>query len=193
MNYARIAIIALFILLLLGLVTFIVMWANSADKAARWEGNYKNKDSIFTELNLSVKELRTDFRLLVDSVNAKTGLKLRPKQVTNITEIHNHYVTKNDTFVIKINPLAGKFPINFDNGCMAYAGVFDLNDSTYEHKMGQYNSDIQIVDYWDKPLMFSNSKRIHWRRFWKSKEYKREIINPCQDSVKIERISIEKR
>ena len=185
MNYLK------YILYIIGIafIGFVIWlffaWLQEKGNAERWENNANQKDSIYKETQLTPKEFKDHYSYLIDSIYKIFDLKIKPKQVNNYTTINNSYSTDSSK-TYHITPSGGLYPINYNNDCFSYSGLFNSQDSTYKHIIGNYDSKITILEFWERPILFLKIRNPF------KKEYFRQVINPCDNSAKIERIEITK-
>lgn len=192
MTYAKLALTALFLLLTTALIVALVLFFQERGKSERWQTNFDNITQILSEQNITKNEFKNDYPGLLDSINKYFKLNLKPKELNYFNKYFTSYYST-DTVIEKITPVNGSYAFHFTDSCISYSVIFNSSDSTFMHVYAGYESETREVSYWTKPKIFPKSEKINWKKFWKVREYHKEIDSPCADSIKVESVNVVKR
>jgi len=186
------------ILVIVGIVAIIVMlsygWSEH-NRAERLENNSDQKDGN-SEQFMSKKE----FKEFVQRDSARNAyflanldtLKIGIRKVRSTTTIKNNYINNDTTIYQTVRDINGLFPINVEQDCFSYHGSFDVRTGQYNHFWSEYNNEINVVEYWQRPKLFPNWMRLNWLKNPFKKSYYREQFSKCGETT-YERIEISRK
>lgn len=196
-NFMKLFVYRLILIAAMGVTIFILLLLlNSSQNAAvRMESNFEQQEGN-ARLFMTTKEFKSyitrdsaKFAFLYRNIDS---LKLKLRKITNVTRIENHYYSNDTTIIQTVADISGRYPINFNNGCLKYSGSFDIDSKQYFHLSGSFDDEINIIDFWQRQPLFKNRPSLKWIKHPFKRIYLREIISKCGEST-YEEIEIKRK
>lgn len=156
------------------------------DLSERQETNYLESKKTISQLSITTKELKDGYVKmsgLTDSLIDKVA-DINIENITNITEVHNHYVDTVTKTITLIEKEKGIYPIALSHKCYGIFGNLDLNNSSPELNIDsvETNNTTSIVG-----SVYPGNKFLFFKWNWKTEL---NAISSC-GSVKVAKVDIE--
>jgi len=131
------------------IVLLFYMWRKENNNRKQQQNNFETE--LLNNFNTQQEITKKQYKTLYDSISdLSKKLNIKNKQVKTVTRNNYHYFNS-DTTIIKIKEASpGVYPINYDNKCISYSGLFSTKDTTYKHTGGECNDILTSFIYWKR-------------------------------------------
>jgi hypothetical protein len=116
---------------------------------------------------------------------------IKPSQVSNVTQIHNHY-TQTDTTIMILDPIgedSAIFSYGDTLGCFTFNGLVDFATRDVKIFDVQRDETIYLIDYAERKNLFG----LPWSPAWGRWQQYRQTKSTCTGELTTTRIQVIKK
>jgi len=157
------------------------------DKIDNLETTVLQTDSTNKVILLDNKMFNRVLSKKLDSIEKHTNIK--PKFITNVTEIHNHYYN-GDTTIYEAPELSkGIFDISYGNKCWGFTGSFNLANKEVSLADKWSDNNITIYGYYQRDRLFG----VKWFPKWGTRRDFLGSYSDCGIETEVKEYKLKKK
>jgi len=153
-------VLIIFIVMLIAIIYGGKVIIKLNDKIDSLETTVIQSDSTNKVILLSNEMFNRVLENKLDSIEKHT--KIKPKYITNVTEIHNHYQSNDTTIYVAPELSSNLFDISYGNKCWGFTGSFNTVNKKVKISDKWAENDITIYGYFQRDRLWG----VKWFPKW---------------------------